>query len=146
MTGIEGAETQPAVSRRTVLAAACGALLLGAAAAPPAAASSTIRPLPDGRLAVKVGSIPQLARVGGAVAVGSVKGTPVAVVRTSTGYRAISLRCPHQGATVRRDATGWVCPAHGSEFSPSGALELGPALRGLSTVRSSFKRGTLTVG
>lgn len=134
------------VSRRTVLAAACGALLLGVATAPPAAASGAVRTLPDGRLAVRVARIPELARVGGAVSVGTVKGVPVAVVRTASGYGAISLRCPHQGATVTRDDTGWVCPAHGSEFTSSGGLVLGPALTGLPRVASTMRNGTLIVG
>jgi Rieske Fe-S protein len=93
-----------------------------------------------------VARIPELAVVGGAVSVGSVKGVPVAVVRTAKGYRAISLKCPHQGVTVKRDATGWICPAHGSEFAPNGALELGPAVTGLPTVASTLKKGTLIVG
>lgn len=136
----------PGVSRRTMLAATCGLLLLGIGTAPPAAASSAVKKLPDGRLAVRVARVPELARVGGAVSVGNAKGVPVAVVRTSNGYRAISLRCPHQGVTVTRDATGWICPAHGSEFAPNGALELGPATTALSPVASTFNRGTLVVG
>jgi cytochrome b6-f complex iron-sulfur subunit len=133
------------VTRRAVLAAACGVLALGATATP-AAASTNVRTLPDGRLAVRVNRIPELSRVGGAVSVGSVKGTPVAVVRTSRGYRAMSLRCPHQGATVTRDSTGWVCPAHGSEFSSTGALELGPATTRLPRVPAAMNGGTLIVG
>ena len=134
-----------ALTRRALLAGTCGLLLAGVAAAP-AEASTAVRTLPDGRLAVHVNRIPELAQVGGAVSVGSVKGTPVAVVRTATGYKAMSLRCPHQGVTVKRDATGWLCPAHGSEFTSTGALELGPATRGLSTVPSALRRGTLTIG
>jgi cytochrome b6-f complex iron-sulfur subunit len=120
--------------------------MLGVANAPPAAASSSVRTLPDGRLAIRVARIPELSRIGGAVSVGSVKGVPVGVVRMANGYRAMSLRCPHQGVPVQRDATGWVCPAHGSEFSANGALELGPALKRLSLVPSALKKGTLVVG
>lgn len=146
MTGEPGADQAPGVSRRTMLAATCGLLLLGIGTAPPAAASTAVKTLPDGRLSVRVARVPQLARIGGAVSIGNAKGVPVAVVRTSNGYRAISLRCPHQGVTVKRDETGWICPAHGSEFVPNGALELGPATTGLATVVSTFKKGTLIVG
>ncbi|MSW82894.1 MAG: Rieske 2Fe-2S domain-containing protein [Actinobacteria bacterium] len=76
----------------------------------------------------------------------TVKGIPVGVVRAAGGYRAMSLRCRHQGVPVRRDKSGWVCPAHGSEFTAAGALELGPATTGLARVASSLKGGTLTVG
>jgi Rieske Fe-S protein len=141
-----GDNVSPALSRRAMLAATCGALLLGVGFAPPAAASGAVKTLPDGRLAVRVARIPELARVGGAVSVGNSKGVPVAVVRTASGYRAISLRCPHQGVAVKRDDTGWTCPAHGSEFAPNGALELGPALTGLSGVASTLRKGTLIVG
>jgi Rieske Fe-S protein len=135
----------PGMTRRAILVAACGVLALGATATP-AAANSNVRQLADGRLAVRVNRIPELARVGGAVKVGTVKGTPVAVVRVAEGYRAISLQCPHQGVLVKRDESGWVCPAHGSEFAATGALELGPATKGLGRVASSLKGGTLTVG
>lgn len=135
----------PLVTRRALLAAACGMPALGGTAVP-AAATTGVRTLPDGRLAVRVNRIPALSQVGGAVSVGSVKGTPVAVVRSSRGYRAVSLRCPHQGATVKRDATGWTCPAHGSEFSSTGALELGPATSGQARVPATLNGGTLVVG
>lgn len=141
----DSARASGVVTRRALLAGACGLLLAGVAA-PPAAASTAVRTLPDGRLAVRVSRIPELAQVGGAVSVGSVKGMPVAVVRTAKGYKAMSLRCPHQGATVKRGVTGWTCPAHGSEFTSTGSLELGPATRGLSTVPSNLRRGTLIVG
>jgi len=130
---------------RTLLVAACGVLAVGATAMT-AAADSNVRTLADGRLAVRVTRIPELSRVGGAVCVGTVKGTPVGVARTAAGYRAMSLRCPHQGIPVKRDESGWVCPAHGSEFTLAGALELGPATTGLARVASSLKGGTLTVG
>ena len=124
------ADQTPGLSRRTMLAATCGPLLLGIGTAPSAAASSAVKKLPDGRLALRVARLPEVARVGGAVSVGNAKGVPVAVVRTSAGYRTSSLRCPHQGVTVTRDA----------------ALELGPATTGLSTVPSRSNRGTLVVG
>jgi Rieske Fe-S protein len=135
----------PAMTRRTLLTAACGLAALGAMAVP-AAADSNVRTLADGRLAVRVNRIPGLSRVGGAVSVGTMKGTPVAVVRTARGYQALSLRCPHQGVPVKRDDSGWVCPAHGSEFTAAGALELGPATTALPRVASALKGSTLTVG
>jgi Rieske Fe-S protein len=136
------------LTRRAILTGACAALGLGVAAATalPAAADSQVRRLPDGRLAVRVRRVPELAREGGAVRIGTINGRAVAVTRTATGYRAFSLACPHQGATVVRDADGWVCPAHGSEFTPTGDLVLGPAIRGLSTVKSTLSKDVLTVG
>jgi cytochrome b6-f complex iron-sulfur subunit len=141
-------DCSPAVTRRALLAGACAGLALGVAAttALPAAADANVRQLPDGRLAVRVRRIPELGRVGGAVRVGTIDARPIAVVRIASGYRAISLVCPHQGATVVKDADGWVCPAHGSEFTPTGSLVLGPATRDLPAVRSVLNKGVLTVG
>lgn len=78
--------------------------------------------------------------------VGTIDGRPVGVARTATGYRAISLVCPHQGATVVRDPEGWLCPAHGSEFTPAGGLVLGPATRGLSPLKAEMNKDVLIVG
>ena len=134
------------VSRRTVLAGACAILALGSTALP-AAAQGAVRKLPDGRLEVRVKDVPELAKVGGAVRVGNVRGTPVGVARTGpSAYRAFSLACPHQGVTVTRSSVGWTCSAHGSEFEPDGDLVLGPATRGLSKVPSALRRGALVVG
>ena len=143
MMSEQGAEQTPGVSRRTMLAATCGLLLLGVGTAPPAAASSAVKTLPDGRLSVRVARVPELARVGGAVSIGNAKGVPVAVVRTSNGYRAISLRCPHQGVTVKRDETGWICPAHGSEFTKTGAVKIGPAKNELNKVNTEVSGKTV---
>lgn len=134
------------VSRRAFLAGACSLVAMGGAALP-AAASSAVRTLPDGRLAVKVASVPELASVGGAVRIGSVKGMPVGIARTGQRtYKAFSLRCPHQGVPVAISSSGWSCPAHGSQFELDGDLVLGPATKGLTKVRSSLRSGTLTVG
>lgn len=134
------------VSRRSLLAGACAILALGSSALP-AAAQGAVRTLPDGRLEVKPGSVPELATVGGAVRVGTLKGVPVAVARTGpSSYAALSLRCPHQGVPVTRTAQGWTCTAHGSQFEADGDLVLGPALTRLPRVPARMRRGSLVVG
>ena len=134
------------ITRRGLLVGACALVGLGATSLP-AAASSAVKRLPDGRLAVRVNAVPELAQVGGAVRIGEVKGVPVGLARTGPAtYLAFSLRCPHQGVTVVRDDTGWICPAHGSEFKPDGALVLGPATTRLSRVASTLRRGQVIVG
>lgn len=134
------------ISRRAVIAGACALFALGSTALP-AAAASGLRKRPDGRLEIKLKEIPELGAVGGAVRVGTVKGVPVAVARTGQStYKALSLRCPHQGVTVVRSAQGWECPAHGSQFESDGDLVLGPATRGLGSVPITIQRGTLIVG
>jgi Rieske Fe-S protein len=134
------------VSRRAVLAGACGLLALGTSVLP-AAANSAVRQLPDGKLEVRLKGVPALATIGGAVSIGTIKGTPVAVARTGTSkYTAFSLVCPHQGVTVTRSAQGWLCRAHGSQFESDGDLVLGPATKSLGKIPLRRARGVLVVG
>ena len=137
-------------TRRDFLRSACGiaALTLGSALlADDATAADGIRRLPNGRVTVTVAKVRALARVGGTVNLGTVKGVPVAVVRTGPQtYRGLDLRCTHKGTTVKKDGTGWLCPAHGSMYTGGGTLTHGPAKRSLATVPVSFDGSTLTVG
>ena len=137
-------------TRRDFLKGACGAtvLALGAALLPDEAMAATgITRLPDGRVVVRVKKIPAMTTTGGAVNLGTVKGVPVAVVCLGPGsYRALDLRCTHQGVTVGQGSAGWSCPAHGSQFGIDGSLKQGPAGRPLNTVLSTFDGKKLTVG
>jgi cytochrome b6-f complex iron-sulfur subunit len=61
------------------------------------------------------------------------------VIRTATGntaasFVAFSSVCPHAGATVeyKESSSSFLCAAHGSTFSSSGALTQGPAAVGLT--------------
>lgn len=137
-------------SRRDILKAGCGAvaLTLGPVLlADDATAADGITRTSNGQVVVTVARIPALAKVGGIVNLGTVKGVPVALVRTgSRTYRALDLRCTHQGVTVGRDGAAWRCPAHGSRFAANGTVTHGPARRSLATVRSSVASGKVTVG
>lgn len=136
--------------RRDFLVGICGLVGLGLGAAllaDDALAADGITRLPDGRVEVEVAKVPGLARVGGAVLLGNIKGVPTAVVRTSSSaYRALDLRCTHQGVPVKKSGSQWFCPAHGSTFAMDGKVRRGPAIASLSTVRSRFAGGVLTVG
>lgn len=134
------------ISRRTLFAGACAVLALGGSEVP-AAANTAVKKIAGGRLSVDLKAVPALSTVGGATRIGSLKGVPVAIARTGTSkYIAFNLRCPHQGITVSRTETGWVCNAHMSEFEPDGDLVLGPATSGLVRVPINVSRGTATVG
>ena len=72
---------------------------------------------------------------------------PVAIARTGTSqYIAFNLLCPHQGVTVTRNESGWVCNAHGSEFEADGDLVLGPATTGLTRLPMKISKGVATIG
>jgi len=134
------------ISRRTLFVGACAILALGGTQAP-AVANAAVKKLPGGRLSVDLKAVPALAKVGGAIRIGSIKGVPVAISRTGTSkYVAFNLECPHQGVTVTRTESGWVCGAHSSEFEADGDLVLGPSTTGLKRVPIKVSRGVATLG
>lgn len=135
------------ISRRNVITGACAILALGGLGEIPAVANSAVKKLANGRLSVQLRNIPELAKVGGSVRIGNVKGAPVAISRTGAStYIAFNLSCPHQGVTVGRTSSGWKCEAHGSEFKANGDLVMGPATTRLARVPIKVSRGVATVG
>ena len=139
-----------APSRRAFLVGACGLLAAGlgsALLADESLAASGITVKPNGQVEVTVAKVPALSKVGGAALLGNVKGAPTAVVRTAqNSYRALNLRCTHQGVPVKLSGGQWSCPAHGSAFAIDGAVTGGPAASALATVKSRLRNGVLTVG
>lgn len=141
-------------SRRAFLVGMCGAAVLGMGAtsallADDAMAATGIKRRKNGQVAVTVAKVPALRAADGRVLLGSVKGTPVAVVREADGsYAALNLRCTHQGVMVSPDTAGWLCPAHGSQFARDGAVQRGPAATSLAAYPSRWnaRTGTLLVG
>jgi Rieske Fe-S protein len=137
-------------SRRDFLKSACGmaALTFGAALlADDAMAADGIVRQPNGQVVVTPRQVPGLAKVGGSVNLGTVKGVPTALVRTGARtYVALDLRCTHQGVPVARRGATWVCPAHGSQFRANGEFVAGPAGAPLRTVPARTTGATVTVG
>lgn len=134
------------ISRRALFAGACAILALGASNTP-AVAQTGVKKLPGGKLSVKLSAVRELAKVGGTVKIGLIQGIPVAVTRTTaTKYVAFKMLCPHQNFEVVRDAQGWICNFHGSQFEADGDLILGPALTALPKVAIKVSRGVATVG
>jgi Rieske Fe-S protein len=134
------------ISRRSLFAGACAVVALGGSEVP-AAANAAVKRLPGGKLSVTLKSLPALSAVGGAMRIGSIKGVPIGIARVGTNkYTAFNLRCPHQGITVSKTESGWMCNAHNSEFEPDGDLLLGPATTGLAKVPIKVSRGVATIG
>ena len=134
------------ISRSSLFAGACAVVALGGSEIP-AAANAVVKKLPGGKLSVKLSDLPALSAVGGAMRIGSIKGVPVGIARVGTNkYTAFNLRCPHQGITVTKTESGWMCKAHNSEFENDGDLLLGPATTGLIKVPIKVSRGVATIG
>jgi cytochrome b6-f complex iron-sulfur subunit len=62
---------------------------------------------------------------------------PAAIQHTDEGIIAISLVCTHLGCTVEEneDSEGFTCPCHGSQYSKSGNVIVGPATKKLPRYR-----------
>jgi cytochrome b6-f complex iron-sulfur subunit len=64
----------------------------------------------------------------------------------SDGFYAVSSVCTHLGCNVKRVATGFECPCHGSRFDENGRVVRGPAPRPLAWFSLSLSpRGDLIV-
>lgn len=72
----------------------------------------------------------------------------VIVARTTSGnYVALSQTCTHQGYTVQYVASQdlFYCPAHGSIFSDSGAVQGGPAPTNLKQYKTQLSGTSLRI-
>ena len=97
---------------------------------------------------VRVSDYAALATVGG-VAVTTLNGTPVAIVRTSsTAFITLSRVCPHQGSTVNAVTGGFRCPNHGATFDSSGTWTGGQKTSSMRSYTTTYDAaaGTLTIG
>ncbi|PTQ95138.1 cytochrome b6-f complex iron-sulfur subunit [Mucilaginibacter yixingensis] len=82
----------------------------------------------------------------------SIKSSGVILVRIAAGniaasFTAVQLSCTHQGSSINYNTTQgiFICPNHGSEFSKTGALLLGPAALPLHQYSVVISGNTLTV-
>lgn len=60
---------------------------------------------------------------------------PAVLIRTESGFSAISLTCTHLGCTVEQNNNGFICPCHGSHFDENGKLMHGPAAKSLAALK-----------
>jgi Rieske Fe-S protein len=134
------------LSRRALLTGMCGIAALSMVPMS-AEAANLVKKLPKGRLSFKVSDAAKIVDVGSSVGIGQVKGQPAGLFRSGPStFSAFSLACPHQGVTVEKNDSGWVCSAHDSKFAENGALEFGPATTALRKVPVKVKGGVVTIG
>jgi len=81
-----------------------------------------------------------LAHTGGSVINGN-----VIVIKTSTGYEALSLICTHQGCTVGYTGNGFRCPCHGGTYNINGVVTGGPPPANLASYTVTQSGSILTV-
>lgn len=71
---------------------------------------------------------------------------PIGVFRISdTDYKALWMRCTHQGTELQVFGDRLQCPAHGSEFTNTGAVQNGPADSPLRTFAVQIESNTLKI-
>jgi cytochrome b6-f complex iron-sulfur subunit len=137
------------VDRRTFLSVAATAAVLAALDACSGLTSpgGSFNGSYGGPLTVTLANFSTLATVGGVARVDGGSGAPTALYRNSaSSFIAVALVCPHAGfAPVEITSSGFFCPAHGSSFSKSGALQSGPAPTGLLAFAATYNSSAGTV-
>ena len=140
-------ENQKEVSRRAVL---CGLAVLTLGLVPDKAIAATgVKVLANGKIDVTLSRNPALRKVGGVVQFTDGAGQEIALVRTgkaANSYCAINLSCTHEGTTVMRSGSKWVCPNHRAEFAINGDVKIGPARSNLISVPVKVTKTKVTVG
>lgn len=135
------------IGRRTFLVQSGILAAMTALAACAAVSDSTAPNIPSGTK-LTVSDYPALSSVGG-VAMVSLGGAPVAIVRTSTSsFLALSRVCPHQGGIVDQSGSRFVCPVHGATFDLNGTWIGGQRTSSLHQYPTSYDATTnsLTIG
>jgi Rieske Fe-S protein len=76
----------------------------------------------------------------------------VILVRTAAGnteasFTAVQVACTHQGTSINYNAGQgiFICPLHGSEFSKTGSVLVGPAALPLQEYNVMISGTTMTV-
>jgi Rieske Fe-S protein len=76
----------------------------------------------------------------------------VIVVRTATGntatsFTAVQVNCTHEGTSINYNASQgiFICPNHGSTFTKTGVVTLGPASSNLKSYNVAINGNIMTV-
>jgi Rieske Fe-S protein len=68
------------------------------------------------------------------------------VLKTETGFQAMSAKCTHFGCVVDRQADGtYLCPCHGSAFDAKGLVTHGPSKKALVWYQTKEDKGAVYV-
>ena len=143
-----GLLVSPMDRRKFVSLGAYAAAAVALAACAGAGAGGSITAPGSVGTTVKVSDYAALANVGG-VAVTTLSGTPVAIVRTATAtFITLSRICPHQGSTINATSSGFKCPNHGATFNSTGTWTGGQQTTNLRSYATTYDSvaGTLTIG
>jgi Rieske Fe-S protein len=154
MRGSMGADTEPLLDRRTVVAgtagfaaicavAGCGAGSATGGTAPTADAAVPTTVVGNGSAGTKLGPAADVPVGGGAV----YQDLEVVVTQPEAGrFEGLSAVCTHTGCIVDKVASGLIeCPCHGSRYHLDGTVARGPAPRALTPRPVTVVAGTIVL-
>jgi Rieske Fe-S protein len=89
----------------------------------------------------------QLTNIGDSAASKGVIVVRLAAGNTAASFTAVQVACTHEGTAIGYNEAQqrFICPAHGSEFSNSGSVLVGPAALPLREYTVAVDNTTLTV-
>lgn len=101
----------------------------------------------DGKISVAVANYGELNEVGGAIELNVERvSDPIVVVHKDVEeFIALSPICTHLGCTVRKEASFFRCPCHGSTYTLEGTVVRGPAEKTLLSYRTEFVDNNLVI-
>ncbi len=87
----------------------------------------------------------QLPNLGDSIVKSGVIVVRLAAGNVTSSFTAVQVACTHQGTTIayNENQQRFICPLHGSEFSNSGAVLLGPAASALQQYKVSIDSNNL---
>lgn len=132
--------------------AAAGVMVSGCGGSPTSPSGGSAPPLPSvsgnvaGRtVSVTIDASSPLATVGNAALVQTSLGNFLVARTAQDNLTALTATCTHENQTVNGFADGhYVCNVHGSEYSTTGAVLMGPANRALRSYPTTFASGVVS--
>jgi len=131
--------------------ATLGSFLSACASSPTSPSNAASLPVVNGSVSngivtVSVDSSSPLNSVGGAALVQYSTGALLVARTSQNAFTALSSTCTHQTCTITGFGNNlYVCPCHGSQFSTSGQVVMGPAAAPLHQFTTSFSNNVLTI-
>ena len=89
----------------------------------------------------------ELLNVGNSVVQSGVIVARIAAGNVATSFTAVQVSCTHEGTSINFSPAQsiFICPNHGSQFSTTGSVLVGPATSSLRRYNVSVNGSTLTV-
>lgn len=133
----------PVVAVCAVCLGACSKSSDGATPNPPNPGTPT--PPSGGSVTIDLAS--NLTTIGSSIVTGGIIIARLSAGNTPASFTAVQVACTHQGTSINFDAANnrFVCPNHGSIFTTSGAVTLGPASSALKVYTITIAGNTMTI-